>query len=273
MPDPTHILVIDDDPQLLDTVVTLLENVGYRVSAAPTLEEAVGRARAEPPDLIVLDLSLQAVEQAEGEDMIRPLYERLERPRTPLLILSGIKGTVDVPARLRPEDAYAPLQAVLDKPFRPRELLEQIEELLELARTVEQEGGDAAQRARGTILVVDDDPDFQQIVGRILQSRGYRVTPAASGAAALEMMERAKPDLVILDVMMSSVLDGVGVSEAMRREPTLRDVPVLMVSSIADTEYAGTFPTDQPLHIDAWISKPVRPDDLLAKIEGLLGDG
>ncbi|MBN1658545.1 MAG: response regulator [Anaerolineae bacterium] len=264
MPDPTHILVIDDDAQLLDTLVTLLENVGYAVSPASTLEEAVHAARKHPPDLIVLDLSLPGVEQAEEKDRIRPLYESLDRPRTPLLILSGPKGTVEAPARWQMEDAVAPPQAVLDKPFKPRALLDQIEELLDLAEA-------AGQEARGAILVVDDDPDFQQIIGFILQLHGYRVTSASSGAEALALMNRKRPDLVILDVMMRTVLDGLGVSEAMHRDPALKDVPVLMVSSIADTEYADAFPTDQPLHVDAWITKPVSPDDLLARIERLIG--
>jgi CheY-like chemotaxis protein len=67
--------------------------------------------------------------------------------------------------------------------------------------------------------------------------------------------------------MMSTVLDGLGVSEEMQSDPALKDIPILMVSSIAETEYAAFFPTDSYVHMDDWISKPIRPDDLLSKVK------
>ncbi len=70
--------------------------------------------------------------------------------------------------------------------------------------------------------------------------------------------------------MMSTVLDGVSVSQAMRDDPELKDIPVIMVSSIADSEHAGMFPTDEDIHIDYWLSKPVPPKELLRKVNSLL---
>ena len=116
------------------------------------------------------------------------------------------------------------------------------------------------------ILVVDDDPDFSEITRTILLANGYEVSTATNGDEALKLMRQDVPDLVLLDVMMSSVLDGVNVSHAMSEDPRLRRVPIVMLSSIASSPAAGMFPTDEYLPIDAWLSKPVQPKELLAKV-------
>jgi CheY-like chemotaxis protein len=74
----------------------------------------------------------------------------------------------------------------------------------------------------------------------------------------------------LLDIMMSTILDGLSVSEEMQVDSELRDVPVIMISSIANTEYAAVFPTDSYLPMDEWISKPVQPEDLLKKVKRYL---
>jgi CheY-like chemotaxis protein len=122
------------------------------------------------------------------------------------------------------------------------------------------------------ILVVDDDPDFVEITRTILESKGYEVASAANGDQALKSMRQDLPDLVLLDVMMSTVLDGLNLSHVMSEDPELCSVPVVMVSSITDSPSAGMFPTDEYIPIDAWISKPVQPDDLLSKVAQYIKD-
>ena len=117
------------------------------------------------------------------------------------------------------------------------------------------------------ILVVDDDPDFVLVCRTVLKGAGYDVVEAANGRIALEVMREDKPDLVLLDVMMSTTLEGVDVSREMESDPDLKDVPIVMVSSIATTEYAMDFPSDEPIPIEAWISKPIQPTVLLRTVE------
>jgi CheY-like chemotaxis protein len=120
------------------------------------------------------------------------------------------------------------------------------------------------------ILVVDDDPDFVEITSMILEANGYQVITAANGQQALSRMRQSRPDLVLLDVMMSHVLDGLHVTKEMQADTELRSIPVIMVSSITTSPQAGMFPTDEYLPIDEWISKPVQPDDLLQKVKQCL---
>ena len=120
------------------------------------------------------------------------------------------------------------------------------------------------------IMVVDDDPDFVEIIRTILEANGYQITTASSGEKALPAIRKDVPDLVLLDVMMSSVLDGLNLSHAMSEDPLLSKVPIIMISSIAESPEAGMFPTDEYIPIDAWITKPVQPDDLLKKVAQFL---
>jgi CheY-like chemotaxis protein len=70
--------------------------------------------------------------------------------------------------------------------------------------------------------------------------------------------------------MMSYILDGVDVSRQMAEDPDLKDVPVLMVTSLTGVKGAGMFPSDEYIPVDKWLSKPVAPDALLASIEQAL---
>ena len=120
------------------------------------------------------------------------------------------------------------------------------------------------------ILVVDDDPDFVESMRLILEPHGYEVVSAANSEQGLRTVEQETPDLVILDVIMSTVLDGLRMSQQMREDIAHRQIPILMVTSIANTDYAALFPTDEYVHIDDFLSKPIAPGVLLERIKALL---
>lgn len=120
------------------------------------------------------------------------------------------------------------------------------------------------------ILVVDDDPDFVEAMRLTLEPHGYQVVSAASGDEGLAKVSTEAPDLVILDVIMSSVLDGLNMSQRMQTNPQHKRIPILMVTSIANTDYAALFPTDEYISIDGFLSKPVSPELLLQRVTELL---
>jgi CheY-like chemotaxis protein len=125
--------------------------------------------------------------------------------------------------------------------------------------------------SKAKILVVDDDPDFVEAMRLTLEPNGYQVVSAANGDEGLAKVRTETPDLVILDVIMSSVLDGLQMSRRMQENPQHKKVPILMVTSIANTDYAALFPTDEYISIDGFLSKPVSPTVLLKRISELLG--
>lgn len=122
------------------------------------------------------------------------------------------------------------------------------------------------------ILIVDDDPDFVEATRMVLEHAGYRVVAAVDGQEGIRAMRREQPDLVILDVMMSSVLDGLNASLAIRADQGLKRIPILMISSITSSDYAGMFPTDEYVPVESFLSKPVGPKQLLDEVGRLLSD-
>ncbi len=120
------------------------------------------------------------------------------------------------------------------------------------------------------ILVVDDDPDFVEIVRQVLKAERMDVVSAATAEAALARARALKPDLVIMDVMMQGLLDGVDATRDLRKEPEIADVPILMITSIPTSEHAALFPTGEDLPIDQLLSKPVSPQRLVDEVRRLL---
>jgi len=120
------------------------------------------------------------------------------------------------------------------------------------------------------ILIVDDDPDFQNATRIVLEKEGHAIISATSGNEGFQRAKDERPDLVVLDVMMDSVLDGLSASRQMYDDAEVRDIPIIMVTSIANTDYAELFPTDEYIHIRAFMSKPLDPAKLIKKVNKLL---
>src|SRR4051794_14223059 len=87
--------------------------------------------------------------------------------------------------------------------------------------------------ARSTVLVVDDDPLNRRLLEHSLVADGHEVLTAENGLQALEQLRLHRPDIVLLDVLMPE-LDGFGVLEQVKADAELRDVPVIMISSLED---------------------------------------
>jgi len=122
------------------------------------------------------------------------------------------------------------------------------------------------------ILIVDDDTDFVLVTKTVLEHNGYEVVSAGTGKQGMTMLARENPQLVILDVIMSSVLDGFTMSRRMAEDPAFKDIPVIMVTSIANTDYSTLFSADESVNINAFLTKPIKPADLIGKVEEILSE-
>jgi len=120
------------------------------------------------------------------------------------------------------------------------------------------------------VLIIDDDPAFVKATEVVLESHGYQVDSARDGDEGLAKMEQRKPDLVLLDVMMNWPLEGVHVSREMMKRKELRDIPIIMVTSIVDTQHRELFLQNEYLHIDSGLLKPCSPSALVAEVKRIL---
>jgi CheY-like chemotaxis protein len=117
--------------------------------------------------------------------------------------------------------------------------------------------------AAPTILVVDDQPINVQLLKRKLEREGIEVTAAYSGAEALEIVKRVKPDLILLDVMMPD-MDGIEVCQRLQADEVTRSVPIIFVT--ARTSKEGKL---EGLGVGAvdYITKPIDLDETLARVQ------
>ncbi len=117
------------------------------------------------------------------------------------------------------------------------------------------------------VLIVDDDPDFVLASRMALENQGYQVTSADSAEAGLKILRDTPMDLVMLDVMMETPLAGVGMAKTMSGDVALKQIPIIMISSINSSQYASQLPDDVHIPIDAWITKPLDIDHLLRTVK------
>ena len=127
------------------------------------------------------------------------------------------------------------------------------------------------------ILIVDDDYDFLEINRFILEGAGYRVVTATNPAEAMQRVAEAVPDLVITDLMMTSVDAGFAFSAQLKADPRTAGLPIIISTSVSSQLGLNFRPdTDADLakmHVDAYFDKPIDAQALLAKVKELLERG
>ena len=121
-------------------------------------------------------------------------------------------------------------------------------------------------RPAASILVVDDDPEIVSMLTTRLGARGYKVSTASDGKAAIERAKRERPDLVLLDVMMPGK-SGWEVARALKQDPVTQAIKIVMVTAIGEHVNEMT----SPLYgADAHIDKPFEFERLERVIAGLV---
>ncbi|MBN1699967.1 MAG: response regulator [Spirochaetales bacterium] len=125
------------------------------------------------------------------------------------------------------------------------------------------------------ILIIDDDVDIHDSVGTILKSNGHEVWTAINGTEGLSTAEKIRPDLIILDVMMQTGMEGFNVSYSLRKNEVLKHVPILMLTSIHQkTDFRFNPDKDgEFLPVDDFVEKPISPGQLTEKTTRLLNLG
>jgi NADH-quinone oxidoreductase subunit F len=137
-------------------------------------------------------------------------------------------------------------------------------------------GGNMA--TRGEILLVDDDPDFRDSLQIILENHGYTVQTAANGTEALEALKVKRPDLMILDVMMTTDTEGFDLAHELKKRPGFKDLPIILLTSFLERVRKEGPDKFQHITGEEWparwmFEKPIDTKKLIAKIEGILAGG
>ena len=117
------------------------------------------------------------------------------------------------------------------------------------------------------VLVVDDYAENVELLKELLTASGYEVTTAYDGEEALKKVDRRKPDLILLDIMMPK-MDGYQVCEALRNKEETKEIPIIFVT--AKTEVKDWTHAIFNVGVNSYITKPINPKKLLDKVKSVL---
>jgi two-component system sensor histidine kinase/response regulator len=265
-----HALIVDDNITNCRVLHGMLSRWGMHPTSVETGIAAIealeiGKNTGQPFALILLDSSMPGM---DGFALAKRIQNNPELLNATIMMLTSV-GHIGDAKRCR----ELGISAYLVKPIRQSELLSaicrvlnkspQLEAVPLVTRHVLQE-----EKHRARILLAEDSPVNQTVALRLLEKRGYSVTIAGDGRAALAALEKASFDIVLMDLQMPE-MDGLEATAAIRvkEESTGRHIPI-----VAMTAHALKGDQDRCLAagMDAYISKPIRTSELFAVIESVL---
>ena len=129
--------------------------------------------------------------------------------------------------------------------------------------------------AKAKILIADDDQDIRESVQAILESRQYEVVTAADKIEGMDKIKAEKPDLLILDVMMSTWQDGFEMARELKKNPLYKEMPILMMTGVKEQtglDFKSSAGDQTWCPVEGFLDKPVKPETLITEIEKLLSE-
>lgn len=119
-----------------------------------------------------------------------------------------------------------------------------------------------------TVLMVEDEPDFQRIARRILEPAGFKLETAGSAEEALDKLKSASADLALVDWNLPG-MTGIDFCRSVRQDQRLKGMPLIMltVRNLPEEQLKGL----RESGADLYITKPIKPEELLARIQSLFG--
>lgn len=202
-----RILVVDDDPGMLETLADILSVTGYTVEAAGSGEEALEKAAANPPDCVLMDVRMPGLNGLETFRRIKPLA-----PDSFVVLMTAYSST-NILDEARAEGALE----VVPKPLDLESLLALIQET----------------SSKTPVLVVDDDLDFCGSLGDALSTYPFDVSMASTVQEALESFRREPRRVVVLDMKLNGA-SGLDVFRQLR-EINPR-APVILISAFSELD-------------------------------------
>jgi len=257
----TILIHIDSDADFRKKICRLLKKEDLNSRSGETIAEALELLESEKCFCIIVDTDTTDRPWQEGITLLRGVSHNLP------IILTTRENSKELEAQARIEG----VTYYYVKTFGEKELLKAITDIF----SASQKEAPQAAADRTKILVVDDDPDFQEAIRVILESATYQVVQAYNKEDGKKKFETESPDLIILDIMMESITAGFQflyetTGAQGKSEP---HTPVLSVTSISQERGFNFSPTKDGdfFPADDYLAKPVKSEDLLEHVAALLG--
>ena len=256
---PRKILIVDPDSDAVQELSDLFVGEGYDVEVSEGITKAAERIRDVKFDCIIMDVNLPEMMGHEAVSILKAIDPKVQ------IIMTAAENTLELEEKVRKQDIFYYYIKSFDR-----------EELVEAVRDVLKKTGKVKELRKmnkpPNILVVDDDPNFVVVMKPVLESKGYRVEAAYDSQEAMDKIERLKPDVILLDIMMERLTSGFDLCYKLKHDPEMKKIPVLAVSAITEkTGFKFSSAKDgEYFEADDYVEKPVKPTDLLERVEKLL---
>jgi signal transduction histidine kinase/DNA-binding response OmpR family regulator len=204
-PGQVTVLVIEDDPSAGELLRLYLGSAGHRVEVTPSGTEGLAWARAMRPDAIILDILLP---DRDGWDVLQALKRDEETRGIPVVVVSVVDDRA-LGIALGAVDYFV-------KPIGRDALLASIGRLTFTTKV---------KTRTVTVLVIDPDPYASQRYRELLEPEGFRVIAALDGRTGLREAALARPDLILLDVLLPDG-DGFELVHRLKADPATRSIPI-----------------------------------------------
>lgn len=235
------VLVVDHNPEIADLIETFLHKRGYEVVKASSGREAFDKAAELRPRAITLDVILDDV---DGFDLLHRLKDDPRTADIPVVVLSVV---CDEGKSLRLGAAN-----YLEKPIDQGRLVSIIDGLV-------------GSVGSPLVLVVDDDRNIVDALSRMLRARGFAVAGAYDGKEAMAAIEKAEPDLILLDLRMP-VMDGYQVIHEVKYNDKTKHIPIVVMTA-HHIDHKQTHLLDLAAE---QLSKPFSAEQLVERVERLV---
>ena len=259
----TRVLIIDDNQSTRRILKEMVEVWAMTASIADSVESAAQQMQAasaagECFQLLIIDALMPG---KDGIEFLRELNSANEETGASILMLSRADQRF-----IRKRIADLHVDAYLEKPVSQAGLLSSIAEAFHAVATVRMRGQPIQKAANSLrVLVAEDIPANQKVVNAILSRRGHESTVAHNGREAIDLFERERFDVILMDVQMP-ILDGIQATKVIRDLEKLsgKRIPVVAMT-------AHSMPEDRDACLaagmDGYLSKPLDADLLLKTIE------
>ena len=218
------IVLIEDEPTLINIMVSKLEKVGYEVKSSQNGVDGLALIRAEHPDLILLDIVLPG---KDGLEILEELNKDGTLPKTPVIVISNSGQPVEIARILK----MGVRDYLIKVNFSPTEVLNKVELVL-----ASEERREAAEKKGGTVvLIVEDDVVLVDLLERKFHAEHYRVVRAVNVTEARRILAEQKVDGILLDIVLPDV-GGFTFLKELKSQDKTKDIPVIIISNLGQRE-------------------------------------
>ncbi len=235
-----RVMIVDDDRDLAESLAELIEMHGHKVAIASNGKEALERFREQDFDVTFMDVRMPVMNGVDSFLEIRKLH-----PAAKVVMMTGFKEAMVTRA------LEGGALGLLHKPFRLDDLMAKLEDA-----------------TKPLVLLVDDDEDFAEALGELLQGHGYKTSIAATGKDAVIRVQAGGIDVLILDLRLP-VMDGLEVYKTLKAQGN--PPPTIIVSGNLDLN-RDTVEVLRAMEVKECFAKPVDPGALLSTIDRIVAD-